>query len=209
MGKPRYIKKWFNFKNKVEKIKASSLKPLLKLLAVLSVTPNMVSFSGIIFALFFAILIKTNLTLALIFLIVSLLTDGIDGALARYQKKASDRGKFVDVFCSSIVVVIFLAGIVYAGLVSGLVALVFAYLNLLSKVLAAIKNSAYLKSDWRFKIFTGPLPNITVILTVVLFFISALWSINYLDLFLIVFSIILAIEIISDYNKVLKWEKKK
>ena len=209
MGKPRYIKKWFNFKKKSEKIKANSLRPLLKLLAVLNVTPNMVSFSGIIFALFFAILIKTNLTLALIFLIVSLLTDGIDGALARYQKKASDRGKFVDVFCSSIVVIIFLAGIVYAGLVSGLVAMIFAYLNLLSKVLASIKNSAYFKSDWKFKTFTGPLPNITVDLIVLLFFIFFLWSVNYLDLFLIIFSIILAIEIISDYNKIIKWEKKK
>ena len=71
-----------------------------KFLSKLRVTPNLLTFAGLFFAI--ALWQFANSWLAAIFLVLSLFFDGIDGSLAILQKKTSKFGAFTDSFIDRI-----------------------------------------------------------------------------------------------------------
>jgi CDP-diacylglycerol--glycerol-3-phosphate 3-phosphatidyltransferase len=71
-----------------------------KFLSKLRVTPNLLTFAGLFFAI--ALWQFANSWLAAIFLVLSLFFDGIDGSLAILQKKTSKFGAFTDSFVDRI-----------------------------------------------------------------------------------------------------------
>ena len=73
------------------------LSPLTKIIASLGVKPNQITLLACIFGFFSAYLIvKGNISAALIFLILSGFLDALDGALARNEMLKSDFGGFLD-----------------------------------------------------------------------------------------------------------------
>lgn len=81
-----------------QKIRDKSLLPLWKFLTFLRVTPNAITFARfLIGGVSFYFLYPLYPKLALSLVILSAMLDFLDGGLARYQKIASDRGKFWDV----------------------------------------------------------------------------------------------------------------
>lgn len=137
------------------------LTPLVKLLTAARVTPTGVTVIGLILMIVAAFLMSTRPRLAALLVLLSIAADLVDGALARYQKIASDRGKFIDMVADSVIFTIFISGLVAAGFVSGLVAVMLAYMMGLSKVLRVIRNSRFLPTDWHFKTVAGLLPSLT------------------------------------------------
>ena len=71
-----------------------------KFLSKLRVTPNLLTFAGLFFAI--ALWQFANNWAAALFLILSLFFDGIDGSLAILQKKTSKFGAFIDSFVDRI-----------------------------------------------------------------------------------------------------------
>ena len=71
-----------------------------KFLSKLRVTPNLLTFAGLFFAI--ALWLFANSWLAALFLVLSLFFDGIDGSLAILQKKTSKFGAFTDSFVDRI-----------------------------------------------------------------------------------------------------------
>lgn len=71
-----------------------------KFLSKLRVTPNLLTFSGLFFAI--ALWQFANSWVAALFLVLSLFFDGIDGSLAILQKKTSKFGAFIDSFVDRI-----------------------------------------------------------------------------------------------------------
>ena len=71
-----------------------------KFLSKLRVTPNLLTFAGLFFAI--ALWQFANSWAAALFLVLSLFFDGIDGSLAILQKKTSKFGAFTDSFVDRI-----------------------------------------------------------------------------------------------------------
>jgi archaetidylinositol phosphate synthase len=71
-----------------------------KFLSELRVTPNLLTFAGLFFAI--ALWQFANSWAAALFLVLSLFFDGIDGSLAILQKKTSKFGAFTDSFVDRI-----------------------------------------------------------------------------------------------------------
>ena len=74
--------------------------PSAKFLSKLRVTPNLLTFAGLFFAI--ALWQFANSWAAALFLVLSLFFDGIDGSLAILQKKTSKFGAFIDSFIDRI-----------------------------------------------------------------------------------------------------------
>ena len=123
--------------------------PVTKILHQLGISPNALSISKIFFAGLYLLLIKDNLALAISFLIVGgILIDLLDGPLARYTNKASDRGKFIDTFLDQIVYVLFVWGLMIIS-IGNPITLSYNILIIgsLYVIMVVNKNEA-LESDW-------------------------------------------------------------
>jgi len=93
------------FRKKIEKFRKWQIRkrdyffqPLLKIFSSLKIKPSHLSNLKIIFGIIFFISFKKELVLSFISIFLGLFLDILDGPLARYQKKAHDRGKFIDIF---------------------------------------------------------------------------------------------------------------
>jgi len=104
-------------KDNIRKHRTRFLKPLLKSLSCLGVTPDVVSYAGIISMFFFFFYLQSNLTLSAVFLIIALVLDQIDGPLAYYKKMMSLKGQLTDIFVDLTVFAIFVAGLVHLLLI--------------------------------------------------------------------------------------------
>jgi len=169
--------------NNISKTKDKFLRFFAFLFTKLHITANQITFLGIVFMLLFIAFIKVNILLSGLFLIISILCDGLDGVLARYQKTASDKGKFIDIVTDNFNTFLFVIGIAYAGIANVLYLIPYVYLMLLSKSLRVFVNSFDYKSDWYFKGVAGLLPNL----------------VNYTGYGLFLVSIIFLPTIILDY----------
>ncbi len=82
-------------------------------------TPNQYTLLSLVFVLFcFFSLVKNNLALALIFFLMSAFLDFIDGAVARFTKKATKKGAYLDTICDRYVEGIALLGFLFLPLTS-------------------------------------------------------------------------------------------
>lgn len=88
------------------------LSPAARLLAALGVHLHMITASGICFAFLSAYCFNSHkLLLAVVFFILSGLTDAVDGMVARLRGMASPFGAFLDNFCSAYTDAVVLSGI--------------------------------------------------------------------------------------------------
>jgi phosphatidylglycerophosphate synthase len=88
--------------------------PLLKVLDALHVSAGMLSFLSFASAVAGAAMFHIDIHSALWLLVFHLFFDSIDGSLARYQRKASRRGVFIDQSVDYIGLVVVVLGLVYA-----------------------------------------------------------------------------------------------
>ena len=105
MDKNEFFKTWSNLHGgaKIEGIVKTWLQisyASAKFLSKLRVTPNLLTFAGLFFAI--ALWQFANSWAAALFLVLSLFFDGIDGSLAILQKKTSKFGAFTDSFVDRI-----------------------------------------------------------------------------------------------------------
>lgn len=93
--------------------------PIVLLLAWLRVPPNLVSFSQIPLGFLIVIMITPHPRLTLLLTILSVVIDGIDGALARHLGRATPFGALWDGFCDHIREVLVVAGLAWVGALNG------------------------------------------------------------------------------------------
>jgi len=83
----------------------------------LGLTPNQYTLISLFFVLIsFYFLINRNLILALIFFLISAILDFIDGAVARFTKKATKRGAYLDTISDRYIEGIILLGFLFLPL---------------------------------------------------------------------------------------------
>jgi len=94
--------------------------PVVRLLARLGVSPHAVSAAGPLLGVWFVFLLPRNPRLSFVVWLLSLMVDGVDGALARYTGRASDFGALVDQVCDHTREILIVAGLAWSGALSPL-----------------------------------------------------------------------------------------
>ena len=82
-----------------QKIRQETLSPIVRLLAHLGISADLLSYLSVVLSIVFCRLAPINFTVAFWLLIVAVICDGLDGVEARLQEVATARGSFTDAFC--------------------------------------------------------------------------------------------------------------
>lgn len=131
-------------------------KPIAILLSKFGITPDLVTFAGVVLMAAFVFEASHNLTSAFWLLVATLLCDQVDGAIARYKKTDSDHGKFIDVMADTTSFSLFLVGLMRAGLISATIGGLFIYFAVASRAVMMISKNVGRKSDWLFFCWCWP-----------------------------------------------------
>lgn len=174
-------------------------RPIAMILSKLGVTPNMVSYLGVLFMVGFVFEINRSLSGAAYFLVGQLLCDQVDGAIARYHHTDSDRGKFIDVLADTTAFALFLTGLVRVGLVHATTGAVFMYVILLVRILGIVRKNINRRSDWLFFAGAGPLTSTLTFTLYGLFFLYVINGFAHLQAISEVFAAIAIAGCIGEY----------
>ncbi len=128
--------------------RSAYLKPIIKGLDILGFTPNSLSFLRAVSGLVFFLLVNINFEIAFLILVIGGLTDFFDGALARYQKNDSDRGKFIDMLSDNIIFSFFLLGLIKINFISTLNLSYFIFIIPALYLMIIINKNENIKNDW-------------------------------------------------------------
>jgi phosphatidylglycerophosphate synthase len=125
---------------------------ILKLLAKFKITPDQITF----FRLLFIVPIiygfyQRDLLFILIFYVLFWFLDLFDGALARYLKIASDKGRFGDTVVDNFIYAVIIGGFIYLNVAWAWLLGANIFLELLVQTIGIIKKQPQFKSDWYFK----------------------------------------------------------
>lgn len=193
---------------KIQDLRLMIFRPFLKILTKLKISANDVTNFRLLLGLFsvYVLFYLYSFYWAGILMVLALMLDIVDGALARYQGTASDRGKFLDIFVdgavySFIIFLLFKFPVNYFYLGYNLFVMPIVYL------LATIKKEEFNKdTDWIIK----PYPRLSYLkaLIVVPFFIYIFLDLNYLNFFLL-FSNILSTVLAIYYYIFIQWRWRK
>jgi len=189
MGKSCYFSGEMKFMLAFKKIKIKVIKPILKLCKKLKITPNQVTFVGLLFGIFAGIALLFNeQLLSIIFLAIHLLLDGIDGALAIFDKKMSFQGGVFDNIADLISLFFFTLGVLSLKLINPLLALWFIFTYISNIVFSIIRN--HFNKPYKFILRS----RYEFYLVFLFFYIT---KINFLDYSLILFNLFLTVTFIT------------
>jgi len=141
----------------------------------------MVSYLVLVFIVIAILYIEINSKLAVLFMVLSLMMDWLDGSLARYLKKSSDRGKFTDVVVDTTSYMIFVAGLAMAGFVSAGVGVIYGFVLVSARLFITLHRSYGKKTNWLIKPIAGFWYNAFAYLPHLFFVLYAFSGINYVE----------------------------
>jgi len=180
-----------NFKNRRTKV----LNPIAKFLVKLGITADMISIVGFLMIFGFVYFIKRNPIAAIIFLILHVVIDGFDGPVARVSKKDGNPGAFMDIMCDHTGIVVATAGLIYYGLVNGVIGLAYIYIYTIMIVFTIIRNVMN----------TSPKIVIrTKYYIYILYAVYALAGLNYFNKAMFIFSVIMMFSVSNDFQAIRK-----
>ncbi len=131
-----------------QRIRQGFLGPLAFVLSRLGITPDMLSFTSVIFGLGFCLLAPFQFTIAFWLLIASIICDGLDGVEARLTQTNTARGSFTDMFCDQLVVALSVAGMAWKGLIHPVLAVLFVYIYTALVIFLVLHRMLLVSSYW-------------------------------------------------------------
>ena len=185
MVRKRFGEKFVSFN---QEIRDRLFKNLLKLLTKSNITANYLSnLKIILFLPFFYFAFYNNLKLSCIFLFISIIIDIFDGPLARFQNKASDKGKFIDIFGDFFIYLSVILTLFYLKIFNNNLIVLHLFLFPLVMILSTIKKQEFTKSDWIIK----PAPELGQFNTVVylFLFLYVYFNVNYFNFVLLLINL--------------------
>ena len=172
------------------------LRPISRLLITLHITPNMISYFGLLLLAGFIYYLPANPIVALYFLVAHVFIDAFDGSLARELKQDSDAGALTDIVCDHTGMVIVIATLLFYQIIGGWVAVIYVYLYTVMIIFIVLLN--------RLKI-SLPLIIRSKYYIYILFAIWAIWKVNYLTEGLIIFSLLMIPSVLQGYARLHRW----
>jgi len=141
-----------------QELRGRWLRPLLVLLAGVGIRPGQITLVSLLLGLAFCpALILDYEGLALLLLFLHVLSDGLDGPLARHLGRASNRGAFTDTMADQMVVTFSTLTLIHVGLASLWPGVMYLFFYTLVVVFAFVRNALQIPYSWlvrpRFFIF--------------------------------------------------------
>ncbi len=130
--------------------------PLVRGLARLGVRPNQISHLRVLLLAGYWSCLKTALEWSVLFVILGLWLDSLDGPLARHLHAAGDTGKFVDSNADHVFYSIVLIGAIKAGLVGLVAGALHVVLTLLLNTYSMLDARMPSAQGWLVRPFAGP-----------------------------------------------------
>ena len=131
-----------------QSIRQFFLAPIAAVLARLGITPDMLSFSSVIFGIGFCLFAPHYFTIAFWLLVASVICDGLDGVEARLKGTNTRRGAFTDMFCDQLVVAFTVAGIAWRGMIHPVLAILFVYVYTALVTFLVLHRTLQVSSRW-------------------------------------------------------------
>jgi phosphatidylglycerophosphate synthase len=110
-----------------QRIRQGFLGPIAYVLSRLGISPDMLSFTSVVFGIGFCLFAPFQFTVAFWLLVASVICDGLDGVEARLTKTNTASGSFTDMFCDQLVVAFSVAGMAWKNLIHPILAVLFVY----------------------------------------------------------------------------------
>lgn len=200
---PPWLQREQSWYTRSQSAKDAVLQPIVKGLAWVRLQPSSLSYAGVVLMALFALVVSYSPITALCLLLVGLSLDLFDGALARATHHALDRGKFIDIACDTTAFIIFVVGVVTAGLVPSLWGIVVVAAMIGSVTLRMVINQTYFNTEWRFKPVAGLFPALLRTLSYFFYLPWAIFGLNVLAPGLMVFALLLSFDTVRFYRKLL------
>src|SRR2546429_9316579 len=131
-----------------QSIRQFFLAPIAAVLARLGITPDMLSFSSVIFGVGFCLFAPHYFAIAFWLLVASVICDGLDGVEARLLRTNTARGSFTDMFCDQAVVAFSVAGMVWRGSINPVLAILFVYVYTSLVIFLMLHRMFQVSSHW-------------------------------------------------------------
>ena len=177
-------------KGTLEKVKHILSYPLLKLFIKLKITANMLSYFSAILGIIATVYLWYDLRIASILLLISLLIDGMDGALARITKQNTMQGSITDCFADQITISATTIGFIAIGLLNPIIGGLYLITYPLVITFSITRNIMKKPAIYVFR------PRIIVY---ALLWIFTLTQVNLFDYVTLPISIILLYQVIKDF----------
>lgn len=176
--------------------------PVIRVLAALGVQPDTLTYTGILFMIGFIYFANHDPIRASVCLAIAIVMDSFDGALARHLHTQSDKGKFVDIFADNLNFTLFIVGLLYASLISGIAAVLFTYFMLVVRILLIIRKNVDKETDWVIRPLAGGITVVCIGTSYLLFLAFTFTGKNYLEVSSLFFSLVLIVKTIIEYRTI-------
>lgn len=177
-------------KRELEEIKGFLFSPFIHILAKLGVRANMASYVSALVGLVAAVFLGYNLKTAAILLIVSLLIDSIDGALARVTHTNNVKGSLTDGFADQIVISATTIGFIAINLLTPIIGGLYLVLYPIVIIFTILRNVLNIPRKYVLR------PRLIVYGCFILYVFS---SINILNYVVLPISIVLLLQMFFDF----------
>lgn len=158
-----------------QSLRGRMLGPLLQSLDDHGVTPNTLTLLSLVTGLLAALFLPFLKILALVFLLLHVLLDGIDGPLARFTGTESKKGSFTDTASDQVVVFAVMLALVSMNAASSLAAMVYVFSYTVVVGFAIIRNRLNIPYSWLIR------PRFVVYAWIpVSFWLLPLWTLDFL-----------------------------
>jgi phosphatidylglycerophosphate synthase len=162
-----------------QELRASALAPVFAMLTKLKLEANDITALRMITLPVYLYFIADQPDIAVSALLIGTFLDWFDGGLARYQNKASDRGKFWDVLADHTIYVVGVFGLFFLQTISPIVLGYQLLIVPILYLLATIVASESMKTDWIIHpyyriVYLKPFGLLAIVL-------YAYWGIDYIE----------------------------
>src|SRR5260221_7585891 len=100
-----------------QRIRQGFLGPIAYVLSRLGISPDMLSFTSVVFGIGFCLFAPFQFTVAFWLLVASIICDGLDGVEARLTKTNTASGSLTSMFCRQLLVPFIGAGMAWENLI--------------------------------------------------------------------------------------------
>ncbi len=130
-------------------IRARLLNPLLRILAGMGVTPNQLTLLSLLTGLAFCpVFLWRSKAVAFGLLLSHVLLDGLDGPLARFTQRASNRGSFTDTTADQVVVAFSAVTLIHAGYAGAWPGGLYLFFYCMVVIFAMVRNALTIPYSW-------------------------------------------------------------
>ena len=131
-----------------QRIRQGFLGPIAYVLSRLGISPDMLSFTSVVFGIGFCLFAPFQFTVAFWLLVASIICDGLDGVEARLTKTNTASGSFTDMFCDQLVVAFSVAGMAWKNLIHPILAVLFVYIYTTLVIFLMLHRMLQVSSHW-------------------------------------------------------------